>query len=180
MRHPPSSGDCIHRWLAGLSRDLRERCFSRPDGLPWDDFEAMTSFAVRQEVSLELSRRSAYPSAGTAAVSKSTAGASAGPSARPKPNGHARRGGKRKGGPSAGNGASGEPKKPKLTKFGTSSELYEQQKANGRCFYCDKKHMMWECPHKADGEAGRASQGDDTAPSHKMLSWTIRMWTVLD
>jgi hypothetical protein len=136
----------------------------------------MTSFAVRQEVSLEMSRRSTYPSAGTAAVSKSTAGASAGPSAGPKPNCHARRRGKRKGGPAAITGASGEAKKPKLTKFGTSTELYEQQKANGRCFYCDKKHFMWECPHNADGEAGRASPAGNVPRAGATLSFTKPAW----
>lgn len=160
---PPSKGDIIHRWLAGLTPDLQDKCFTRPDGYPWDNFDALTDFAVRQEVSLEMSRRASKLSR-TVAVPKTAAGPSAGPSAGPRTNGNGQR--KRKA--TDGGAASSPAKKGKLTPFGTTRETHDKRMRAGQCFYCGQKgHLLPACPHRAAGEAGEASPAGNV-PQQKL------------
>ncbi len=54
-RMPLSEGDKLHRFKANLAPKLKDRCSVKPDGTEWDNLDELISFAVRQEINLQVS-----------------------------------------------------------------------------------------------------------------------------
>ena len=54
-RMPLSEGDKLHRFKANLAPKLKDRCSVKPDGTECDNLDELISFAVRQEINLQVS-----------------------------------------------------------------------------------------------------------------------------
>ncbi len=163
--------DLITHFIGALRAPLRRVCGTDPTGSEWVDLNALVTFATIKEADLSLGddyagvrSGAATPTAATAAATTSartSAGARSGSRAPSV-------GGKRKQAPGGSAGGASKRSTPSgdagCTKFNTLHAEFTEQRAAGRCFYCNGAHWFGRdsCPHSADAAAGRTSPHGNT------------------
>ncbi len=162
-RMPLSEGDKLHRFKSNLAPKLKDRCSVKPDGTEWDNLDELISFAVRQEINLQVSARSANPRSSFRTELNAALNGTDGfaePAAVRRAAAKSSGGGKRK---AASAGHSSAFKKngdgEKLTVFGTSQREHERRKTSKTpcCLYCGEGHSIHACTHADLGRKGLAS-----------------------
>ena len=141
---PPSLGDSIAAFKAGLKFSLRQRCSRDPSAKPWLDLNSLISFAVDSDVAMSSTDQMASALTGVAShgvkralEAEKSAGFTRVQSRRDK----------RGAGPSGGVQTSrSEVVRHKGWAFGLSEPDFKARVAGRKCLYCNANHMFADCP----------------------------------